>query len=192
MDNMQNKKRIFQILQDRIKAQPKVMSYLDESENYKVDLYIGNDRPDIGIVTYSTIGLSEYSIDLIDQRNREIRVEFIGVCNSEIPQFPNIIASCAFNIMKDHYSCRPGMVNPNIIEEYYSGLEMKHIYYTIPYLWNDLQGLEMDDHIVNWLLAMPISDNEWTYLQENGIDRFEDLLEQNDVDIFDINRKSIL
>ncbi len=170
MENMQNKKEIFKIIHEAVKLTPKVISYFDETESHKIDIYIGENRPDVGLTTYSTIGLSEYPIEIVDRQGREIRVEFIGMCTSEFTSFPNILASCAFNIIKDHYSYTPGMVNMNVIDDYYKNLEMRHIYYTIPSYWEDLQGHLIDGHIVNWLFAIPISDNELDYLNENGVD----------------------
>ena len=132
---MQRKKTIFKVLHETIQLTPKVLSYADEAKENQIDMYIGENRPDIGLTTYSTIGLSEYSIGLINQTGKEIRIEFIGMCNSDFLEFPNIIASCAFNIIKGNYSCTPGMVNPNVIDQYYDGLEMHHIYYTYPIYW---------------------------------------------------------
>lgn len=190
MELIQRKKTIFKVLHDTIQLTPKVLSYADESEEHHIDMYIGANRPDIGLTTYSTIGLSEYSIGLKNKAGKEIRVEFIGMCDSDFLEFPNIIASCAFNIIKDNYSCAPGMVNPNVIDLYYDGLEMRHIYYTYPIYWDSLREKSVDDHIVKWLLAIPISDNELEYLNKNGVEAFESLLEQNDTEVFDIYRKS--
>ena len=40
--------------------------------------------------------------------------------------------------------------------------------------------------------AIPISDNELDYLNENGVDAFEDLLESNDTEVYDLYRRSII
>ena len=80
----------------------------------------------------------------------------------------------------------------NVIDDYYKNLEMRHIYYTIPSYWEDLQGHLIYGHIVNWLFAIPISDNELDYLNENGVDAFEDLLESNDTEVYDLYRRSII
>ena len=90
MENMQNKKEIFKIIHEAVKLTPKVISYSDETESHKIDIYIGENRPDVGLTTYSTIGLSEYPIEIVDRQGREIRVEFIGMCTSEFTSFPNI------------------------------------------------------------------------------------------------------
>lgn len=192
MGNVQNKKLIFQTLSRVIGFTPKVVEYYDQIRTSKIDIYIGTDRPDFGISTYSTIGLSKYPIDLTNKNGEDIRVEFISICNSDVVKFPNIIATCAFNIINNNYSCRPGTVYPDIVKEYYDGKEMEHVYFTSPFLWEELQNIYIDNNVVTWLLAMPISNNEFEFLKINGSDALEDLLEKNSVDIFDINRKSIL
>lgn len=192
MINMQYKKKIFNIIHEEVKLTPKVVSFADETNENKIDIYIGENRPDIGINTYSTIGLSQYSIDLERKDGREIRVEYICMCNSDFADCSNIMATCAFNIVKDNYSCRPGMITYDAIACYCDDLEMKHIYYTTPVYWDNLQGIEIDNIIVNWLLMIPISDKELEFLEEYGDEKFEDLLEANEIDVFDIYRKSIL
>ena len=99
---MQQKKYIFQILHKEIKLAPKVLAFADDTNENSIDIYIGEDRPDIGLNTYSTIGLSKFPVDLVCSDGREIRVEYIGMCNSDFSEFPNIVASCAFNIIKDN------------------------------------------------------------------------------------------
>lgn len=192
MDNMQNKKQIFQYLHKIIGFAPKVCSFYDDNETSEIDIYIGIDRPDFGITTYSTIGLSDYPIGMVTQAGKQIRVEFIAICNSKDVGFPSAIANCAFNIMNDKYSCSPGTVYSDILSAYFDNIDMKHILFTTPYPWENLHGIENDDKEIMWLLAVPISDNEFLYLKENGSDALEELLEKNNIDIFDINRKSVL
>lgn len=192
MDNMANKKRIFQHIHKAIGLTPKVSSFYDDNKSSEIDIYIGVDRPDFGVTIYSTIGLSDYSIGLVGKNQKQLRAEFIGICNSKDVKFPNILATCAYNIINDKYSCKPGVVYPSIISDYYDNIEMKHIYFTTPYLWEDLKTIECDDKIITWLLAIPISDSELDFLRENGSEMLEDLFEKNDVDIFDIDRKSVV
>ena len=104
------------MLHNAIGLTPKVVAFYDANENSKVDMYIGVDRPDFGITTYSTIGLSEHSIGFTNSNDEDIRVEFISICNSSVFDFANVIATCAFNIINDNYSCQPGTVYPDMIE----------------------------------------------------------------------------
>jgi hypothetical protein len=41
-------------------------------------------------------------------------------------------------------------------------------------------------------LAIPISDSELEYINKNGHKEFENKLEENNVDIFKVDRKSIV
>ena len=53
---------------------------------------------------------------------------------------------------------------------------MKHIYFASPFLWEGLQGHELNYHAVAWLLVIPISDAEFAYLRYNGDEAFEELV----------------
>ena len=189
---MIDNKRIAHTVLEIIGGKPKVIRYWDNSRESMIDIFIGADRPYEGISSYSTIGLSGYSIDLKTEDNKELRVEFIGACDSSSDMFANIISSCAFNIISDKYSCNPGTVFPCVVSEYYPDIEMRHIYFTAPFLWENIHNLEFDDVIVTWLMAIPISDNEFGFLINNGSDQLEALFEDKDIDVFDINRKSVL
>lgn len=107
---------------------------------------------------------------MICDDGREIRVEYIGMCNSDFYEFSNIVASCAFNIIKDNCTCKPGMVAVDAIADYCDELEMKHIYYTVPIFWENLQGIEDDNKIINWLYMVP---NQQIHLKVQNIYRME-------------------
>ena len=163
---MIDNKRIAHNILEIIGGKPKVIEYWDSFRESMIDIFIGVDRPYEGITSYSTIGLSSYPIDLKTKDNRKLRVEFIGACDSSSDMFANIISTCAFNIINDKYSCDPGTVYPNVVSEYYPDTEMRHVYFTTPFLWEDTHSLEFDDIIITWLMAIPISDNEFEFLKK--------------------------
>lgn len=66
------------------------------------------------------------------------------------------------------------------------------IYFASPFLWEGIQGHELNNHAVAWLLVIPISDAEFDYLRYNGDEAFEELLEQSEVDFSDIYRNSVI
>jgi len=189
---MIDNKRIARTILENIGGNPKVIEFWDTRRESMIDIFIGADRPYDGITSYSTIGLSSYPIDIVTTGNRKLRIEFIGACDSSSDLFANIIGSCAFNIINDKYSCDPGTVYPCVVSEYYPDTEMRHIYFTAPFLWEDIHNLEFDDIIVTWLMAVPISDNEFGFLKSYGSGQLEALFEEKGIDIFDINRKSVL
>lgn len=173
-------------------GKPKVNEYWDDNRSSKIDVFIGVDRPYEGVISYSTIGLSNYSIGVNLMSNKELRVEFLGACGNKADKFANIVSTCAFNIINSKYSCKPGSVYPNVVHEYYPNSDMKHILFTTPFLWDNIHNLEFDNITVTWLMCVPISDNEFEFLKTNGSDLLEDLFEKNSIDVFDINRKSVV
>jgi hypothetical protein len=185
------KKVIAKHILENVGGNPKVLRFHDANNISAIDLYIGSDRPYEGVTTYSTIGLSDTSIEMELDDGRELRAELIGACGSNFELFSNIISSCAFNVINDNFSCQPGMVYPNVVKEYYEDTEMKHILLTTPFLWEGLSNIETEKALIAWLLAVPISEAELQYLNENGSDALEEEFEKKDIDIFDIYRGSV-
>ena len=188
---MLEKKLIAQKILQIVGGKPKVVEYKDEEKKSNIDIFIGVDTPFKGMNTYSTIGLSDYSIDLLVE-DKELRVEFIGSCESEYREYANILSSCAFNIINTQFSCSPGTVYPDVVSEYYKETTMKHILFTAPFLWEDIETLEMSDYYVTWLMMVPISNKEFDFLKMNGAEELEILFEKNDINLFDLNRKSVV
>ena len=171
---------------------PKVVEYWDNEHKSKIDVFSASDRPYEGVSSFSTIGLSSYPIDIKTNYAKELRIEFIGACANNSDMFANIISSCAFNIINSKYSCSPGTVFPNVVSEYHQNKTMKHIYFTSPFLWERINNLDFDEVIVTWLMIIPISDSEFDFIKKNGSEELEALFEKSDIDIFDLNRKSIV
>ena len=70
---------------------------------------------------------------------------------------------------------------------------MKHVFFTSPFLWeNKLESLKLETKTVNWLLGIPISDAELDYRNENGVDALERLFEEKGIDVFDLERISVV
>ncbi|MBC6310978.1 suppressor of fused domain protein [Listeria sp. FSL L7-1582] len=187
-DNQQVAKHIF----ENVGGKSQVIQYKDSNETSSIDIFMSEDKPQDGVTTYATISLSESSIGLVLGNDKELRAEFIGACGSNFDKFPNIISSCAFNIINDNFLCRPGTVYSNVVTEYYDDSEMKHILLTTPFLWEGLINIETEQKVVTWLSLVPISEAELEYLNDNGSDALESLFEEKDIDIFDIYRESVL
>jgi len=181
-DNMQ----VAKTLLDVVGGKPRVIEYKDNNNVSAIDIFIGNDRPKEGVTTYSTIGLSAFPIGI--KAEKHVRVEFIGACYSNTDKFANIISSCAFNIINSSFSCKPGMAYPNVVKEYYPNSNMKHIFFTTPYLWDSVLRLEFDQAVVTWLMAVPISQDEFDYLKTEGSDALVKLFVDKNINVFDINR----
>lgn len=172
-------------------GKPGVSRYWDENSVSNIGMLTTVNRPFDGVSSYSTIGLSDHSIGLtVDET--PLRIEIVGASATDYEQFPNILASCAFGLINSKLSVSHGGVFRNIIQMYYPNIEMRHVLFVSPFLWEDLKTLEFPNKKVAWLLAVPISENEYLFAQEKGTDSLEELFEQEEIDIFDLERGSIV
>ncbi|MEI5907330.1 suppressor of fused domain protein [Bacillus spongiae] len=172
-------------------GKPSVSKYWDENNVSNIDMLSTINRPYDGITSYSTIGLSDHSIEFTVEAT-PLRIEIVGASDNEYDLFPNVLATCSFCIINSKFSVSPGQVFHDVVSMYYPDMEMKHILFVLPFLFEGLRTLDFPNKKVTWLLAVPISENEYLFAQENGTDSLEDLFEQEDIDIFDLERKSIL
>lgn len=82
---------------------------------------------------------------------------------------------------------------PNVVKMYYPKLNMKHVMFVSPFLWDEnLASFDFEDKYVSWLQAIPISEDEYVYAEKNGSEALEDLLEEAGVDTMDLNRPSVV
>ncbi len=55
-----------------------------------------------------------------------------------------------------------------------------------------METIELDSKKVAWLLAIPISEAERSFAINNGSNKLEDLFEKHQIDIYDLDRSSIV
>ena len=85
-----------------------------------------------------------------------------------------------------------GEIFLNVVNEYYPESDMKHILLSTPFLWDDLHTLDFPEKKIAWLLAIPISEKEFLFAKENDVNKLETIFENKKIDIFDIERQSVL
>ncbi|HGF4014144.1 MULTISPECIES: suppressor of fused domain protein [Burkholderia] len=171
---------------------PKVLEYLHDDLPMAVDVLSVADSPDPDLVSYSTIGLFETALG--GETELGTRVELCGAMPADIEHWPNVLAFAAFALMRSRWAVMPGGVLEGYVAECYSDTLVPHLYLTAPFLWNDGHFKQLDlesGEKVNWLQGIPISDAELEILRTRGDSEFEDLLEQADVDVFDLYRSSL-
>ncbi|MCR8858481.1 suppressor of fused domain protein [Bacillus pseudomycoides] len=173
-------------------SNPVVSKYWDDNSISNIDILSTRDRPCEGVTSYSTIGLYMHSIGRsIDEKS--LRVEIVGASATTYNNYTNVLATCAFCLINSKMSIYPGQIFLDVLKFYYPNSEMKHMFFVPPFLWEDqLQTIDFPDKKVAWLLAVPISEKEYLFAQQNGSTKLEDLFEQNEIDIFDIERESVL
>jgi hypothetical protein len=93
-----------QFLQERLGGKGLTRAYYDEGEQHVVAVVEATDTPSPGLATYSTASLHAYA-NVMD--GRDIRVELMMVCPASAIEVANVVATCAFFVMKDSGSLRP-------------------------------------------------------------------------------------
>ena len=178
-------KEFFKNLYPILGIEPKVIGYGDETNSTEINILSCIDPIDKNVTFYGTIALNEQA-----QHNE---FEILMASYTKNKHIPNILSSCAFFIIKNKWKVKWGNIFETLVQEYYPKSLMKHLYFTKPYIWEDkLEKFIIKNRIIKFLLAIPISENELKYINEKGYKEFETVLENNNVDIFNINRKSII
>jgi hypothetical protein len=171
---------------------PRVDEYLNASETLAVGILYSRDRPGQGVTAYSTIKLSDHPMPW-GEGEYPTRLELAGLCMNTADFFPNVLASASFRIMQSEAVYYPGTVLTDI--EYPRGVSPKlpHLYLTAPFPWeHELKTLDCGSKKVSWLLAMPISESEYSYVKEHGDQALEDLLEERRADFANPDRPSVV
>lgn len=169
---------------------PSVREYLHDNLPLRIDILSTKDQPDTNLTSFGTLGLSDTPLKWGDGEF-PTRIELCAAAASSFDQFPNIISSASFNVMRTQVVCHPGTVMPNYVAEYYPNTSLPHLYFTSPFPWEDeLKSMDLPSKKISWLLCFPISDAESTFLKSHGEEKFEDMLEAEGADIFDLNRHS--
>ncbi|WP_232520326.1 suppressor of fused domain protein [Ralstonia solanacearum] len=169
---------------------PKVTRYWSDDQAISVDLLAAAGSPCSGVVSYGTIGLSDYPVRINDAGD-QVCVELLGACSDVVKNFPNALTTAAFYTIRNQWRSVHGSILQNALDMYKLSATMKHFLFTSPFLWEGFNGVDFGDKKVHWLLAVPISDAEHAYLRNHGLDALERAFEDRQIDIFDINRDSV-
>lgn len=173
-------------------GKPAVHQYWDDDHVNSVAILAAAGRPQTGVTSYSTIGLSDTPLM---QSGVEFgtRVELLGACASSETKFPNSLATAAFCVINSGWFVAPGIIFPDALSMYEASTTMRHFLFVPPFLWDDgPKTLHLTNKIVAWLLAVPISDAEMRFAEEQGPATLEDLFVQEQIDIYDLHRKSVV
>ena len=164
----------------------------DTNTDVQVVILTSRDCPEIGISSYSTLGLSDKNL-VIDGRDFGFGVKVCGAIITEQDKFLLILADIGFNVVEEKWVAAHHTVFPNVVEPYFPDSEMKHVLLVSPFLWDeDFGDYSFADQRVVWLLAVPISENEYRYALSVGADCLEDMFAQKQINLFNIYRDSVL
>src|SRR5215475_2754183 len=146
------------------KPKPDVWRCWDEKNESFVDILVCQDRPDKGVHSVSTIGLSDHPLfeggrEYKDGDGNLVRPEIVGACYEEVKEFPNILGTAAFCVINSKWFCAPGAIFQDVVKMYLPRVRTKHLMFYPPVLWEEsLKTIQFDELKVAWLMAAPISE----------------------------------
>ena len=170
-------------------GKPEVHAHRDDDRSHSVDIVSCRDRPSPGLVCYSTLTLHLVPNEIDDD---DIRVELAGVAEASAADFPNLLATAAFYVIKNRWKAGPGIVFPSLLKEYKLSDTLEHLIWVEPFEWTQLGSVDVGGLTIHWLQGIPISESERHYLMENGYWKFEALMIDREVDYWDLNRRPII
>jgi hypothetical protein len=171
---------------------PPISRFWDDKKENGIFILEAINSPQDGVTSYATIGLSEYPL-IFKGKEFGTRVELVGACGSAFPDFANVMATLAFCVINSRWFCAPGIIFPDVVQMYKQSNTMSDIYFAHPFLWEKgLKSKYIGDRKVAWLLAVPISKAESEFAQSNGPAKLEALFVEKDIDIYNLNRASVV
>jgi len=179
-----------------IGLEPHVYPYFDQDNKNMIYILDCKDPLDNNIKFYSTICVSDAfnEIEMKDNSFKDIRVEILMMGNNSTDKWGNILSTTGFYITKNSWSAEPGTIFKNILNEYVPDVHLPHILFTRPFPWGEKlsEPMILESKNVHFLLAIPVSDTEANFLDQNGYSALEKLFLNSDADIHDINRPSVV
>lgn len=173
--------------------QPSVARLTSDDGTFFVDVATTKDCPTAGVNSLSTIGLSDVPLFQPDGTPfTETRIELAGACHSRFDNMANMLFYTSYYIKTRRWLCCPDVVLEDVLTKFgYKG-ELRHLYFEEPFLWDGFDNLDLADKKVAWLYAIPISENERAFIEGRSFVALDRKWQDDDVDIFDLSRRSAI
>lgn len=180
---------------DRIGGEdpPRVFRYYDQHDEISTDLLTVAGSPRTGAVAYSTLGLIHHSVGL-RRGDKPLRVELAAAGDARYEYFPNLLSSCAFDVINAHISCselRRGICIRDRVHTYVQDAVPAHLVLLpasmVTFWAGTFPDLAFPDKEVSWMLVLPVSDGELAWYEQHGAEALLSLLQG--VDLLDLERE---
>lgn len=140
-----------------------------------------------GCITYMTLGLSNYA-DVI-QQNCEIALVVDDCYGLSVDLLANVLFYIIDQAMQFGAGVHIGGLQ-NVSNQFVKKTKKNAIYFTYPTIFPS-EFANIDEIGGAIYMAFFISQEEYSFIEEQGAERFEDLLENCSCDVFDVKRKSM-
>ena len=186
--------QVAQAVVEAVSGTPRADGMVDAAEEVRIDVLAFADAPAPGWSTWSTVSLhaEPNAVGLVDGTSSDIRAELmvVGAPGSDV--MGKVLGSCAFAVLRDHWSMAPGIVFGDVVSMYAPNSTTPHLMWCHPFTTPQLDRVEIGDMKVHWLLGVPITETERQWLEANGFDAFVELLDAKAVNYTDLQRPSVV
>lgn len=183
-------REIARVAVDAFGGEPNVYTWWDDGRQNSVDILSCVGSPGEGLTAYATLTLSNHSLKVVEN---DLRVELVAAGRNDVNAIPQMLSTCAFNVIANGAVVGPGAVFQGALSFYEPGTTTPNILFVPPFFWDDKpRTMFLPTRTVAWLLALPISDAEFEHVKTNGYQSLLDLMEAARPNVFDINRASVV
>jgi len=155
--------------------------------NESAQILSARDCPEVGVTSFGTVGIS-VTPSRYNGKVSNIYVELVGASYSRFHELASGLLIIAERVRAGEWTCCPGTIFPDVLNKNNS-----EIYLMSPVLWDDrLRTVNIGDIKLAWLQAIPISKSEAQFANKHGTDALESILEDNEIDLFDLERRQVI
>lgn len=175
-------------------GEQKAFSYQEPDAQYKLDILYAKSSPNRNYLTACTLGLVNRTTGYKDSKtDKNIRAELIMSSYGGTDMIGKILSTAGIGIYTTNIRYGYGTVLKGVLEGYYPNGEMKHLFLILPPpIWGKpFELVEAEGETITFLYALPISQAELEYVSEHGIDDLQNRFVEENIDMFDLERKSI-
>lgn len=164
----------------------------DRNVNNRIQVVCFKNKPFEDIVTYSTVGLSNFELSM--NNGRAIRQELVCTAyrNFDGERIASFLSTFAESIISlNRALLRGDVIGPSAPIIF--GSLLNSVYIAVPMIFDDgLFVLEdtVPETVFPWII--PVLEEEANYVRSNGWSKFEDLLERKNPELWDLHRASIV
>lgn len=161
--------------------------YPDVDGERVVDVAEWADRPQPGLTSFATIGMSLFDLGTTTPTG-DLRVELVTAVQPQWTLMTDVLCEIAFAVGRGEATMRPGSVFTQVphLREHTT---TPHVLFMTPLLWK-LPSLAVDTATIAWLMVVPITDAEAKLSTEHGTEALLDEFDRLTPDIHDLRRPS--
>lgn len=161
-------------------------------DGLSVNVLVSAEEEGGGPLSCSTIGLSDQEL-VLDDEPMGFGVEICGALYADETPFVTLLADIAHEVRSGGWTIALGTILPDVIQPYFPGSTMQHLMLVHPFYWAEDFGVFEQEGLKSvWLQIIPVSDSEYQFAVDQGIEALEEKLEASGADVFDRLRAPVV